>query len=116
MLSQVKKTFKPEFINRLSSIVTFNDMDETMASKIVKKKLGELSQKLEPKKVTLKLSDEATEYILKHGITKEYGAREIERVITSQLKTLLTKEILFGKLKEGGEANIIVENNELKLK
>ena len=115
MLQQVKKTFKPEFLNRLTSTVTFNDMDRTMAQKIVKKKLGELSQKLEAKHVILKMNEEAQEYILNLGITNEYGAREIERVITSKLKTLLTKEILFGSLKNGGEANIIVQNGELKL-
>lgn len=115
MLSQVKKTFKPEFLNRLSSIVTFNDMDETMAMKIVNKKLGELAQKLQSKHISLKLSDEAINHILKCGITKEYGAREIERVITSQLKSILTKEILFGKLKDGGDAIVVLKDKELKL-
>ena len=106
MLKQVKKTFQPEFINRLSGTVVFNDMDRTMATLILRKKLGELQEKLTAKKVEMTLSDEAFEYLLKEGFTKEYGAREMDRVITGKLKPLLMKEILFGTLKKGGKVTI----------
>ena len=109
MLKQVKKTFKPEFINRLSGTVVFNDMDRTMATLILRKKLGELQEKLTAKKVEMTLSDEAFEYLLKEGFTKEYGAREMDRVITGKLKPLLMKEILFGTLKKGGKVTITDE-------
>ena len=71
MLKQVKKTFKPEFINRLTGTVVFNDMDETMARLILKKKLGELQEKLTAKQVTMNLSDEAFALLLKEGFTRE---------------------------------------------
>ena len=103
MLKQVKKTFKPEFINRLSSIVVFNDMDRTMAEMILDKKLRELQEMLTPKGVTLKLTETVREQLLKEGYSKEYGAREMDRVIHNRLKTKLVREILFGSLKEGGE-------------
>ena len=106
MLKQVKKTFKPEFINRLSSIVVFNDMDRTMASLILGKKLRELQDMLSPRGVTLKLGDKAREQLLAEGYSKEYGAREMDRVIHSRLKTRLVREILFGSLKQGGEYEI----------
>ena len=106
MLKQVKKTFKPEFINRLSGTVVFNDMDRTMATLILRKKLGELQEKLTAKQVEMTLTDEAFEYLLKEGFTKEYGAREMDRVITGKLKPLLMREILFGSLKKGGTITI----------
>ena len=102
MLKQVKKTFKPEFINRLSSIVVFNDMDRTMASMILDKKLRELQAMLTPKGVTLKLGEKAHEQLLQEGYSQEYGAREMDRVIHNRLKARLVREILFGSLKQGG--------------
>ena len=106
MLKQVKKTFKPEFINRLSGTVVFNDMDRQMATLILRKKLGELQEKLTVRKVEMALSDEAFDYLLNEGFTKEYGAREMDRVITGKLKPLLMREILFGSLRKGGKITI----------
>ena len=103
MLKQVKKTFKPEFINRLSSIVVFNDMDRTMAGMILDKKLRELQTMLTAKGVTLKLGDKAHDQLLREGYSQEYGAREMDRVIHNRLKARLVREILFGSLKQGGE-------------
>lgn len=106
MLTTVKKTFKPEFINRLTDIVVFHDMSRQMASLILDKKLAQLQSKLSAKNVTLHLSAEARELLLTKGFTPEYGARELDRVIGSMLKPLLMREILFGKLKKGGEFNV----------
>ena len=106
MLKQVKKTFKPEFINRLSSVVVFNDMDRTMASMILDKKLRELQSMLSSKNVTLKLGEKAHEQLLQEGYSQEYGAREMDRVIHNRLKSRLVREILFGALKQGGECVI----------
>ena len=103
MLKQVKSTFKPEFINRLSSIVVFNDMDRTMAGMILDKKLRELQEMLTPKGVTLTLGEHARDQLLTEGYSKEYGAREMDRVIHARLKSRLVREILFGSLKQGGE-------------
>ena len=110
MLKQVKKTFKPEFINRLSSIVVFNDMDRVMAGMILDKKLRELQEMLTPKGVKLTLGDKAREQLLLEGYSQEYGAREMDRVIHNRLKSKLVHEILFGSLKQGGECVI----NELE--
>ncbi len=103
MLKQVKKTFKPEFINRLSSIVVFNDMDRTMAGLILDKKLRELQEMLKARNVTLTLGERAHGQLLSEGFSREYGAREMDRVIHQRLKSRLVKEILFGSLKQGGE-------------
>ena len=116
MMKQVKKTFKPEFLNRLSGTVVFNDMDSTMATLILKKKLRELESKLQAKNVTLTLSDDAFQYLLKEGFIPEYGAREMDRVIDQRLKPLLMKEILFGSLKHGGNIKITLHNGSLSIR
>ena len=115
MLTTVKKTFKPEFINRLTDIVVFHDMSRQMASLILDKKLAQLQAKLSAKNVTLHLSTEARELLLTKGFTPEYGARELDRVIGSMLKPLLMREILFGKLKKSGDAVVDVKDGALRL-
>ena len=113
MLAQVKKTFKPEFINRLSDMVVFSDMDKHMAELILAKKLRQLDAKLAAKGVTVTLTDAAREQLLKWGFTKEYGAREMDRVIGNRLKPILMKALLFGKLKKSGKAHVDFDGKEL---
>ena len=115
MLKQVKKTFKPEFINRLSATVVFHDMSREMASLILDKKLGELSSKLAARQIEMELSPEARNWLLQRGFLPEYGAREMDRVIASHLKPLLMHEILFGSLKSGGKTCIQVNKDQLVL-
>jgi ATP-dependent Clp protease ATP-binding subunit ClpA len=115
MLRQVKKTFKPEFINRLTGTVVFNDMDRTMAGLILDKKLRQLQKLLDARKVVMTLTDEARAMLLNKGFTREYGAREIDRVIGREVKPLLMREILFGKLKNGGDVTIGLKDEKLIL-
>ncbi len=115
MMKQVKKTFKPEFLNRLSGAVVFHDMDKQMATLILQKKLRELDAKLAVKKVKMELRPEAFEHLLKEGFTAEYGAREMDRVIAQQLKPLLMREILFGTMKKGGNITIGMQDGSLSI-
>ena len=108
MMKQVKRVFKPEFINRLSGTVVFHDMDKQMATLILKKKLRELD-------VEMSLTTEAFDHLLKEGYTQEYGAREMDRVIAQQLKPLLMREILFGNLKQGGTVTVDVKDGSLAI-
>ncbi len=110
MMKQVKKTFKPEFLNRLSGTVVFRDMDRDMATLILEKKLRELDARLWGRNVSCDISPEAFEHLLKEAFTAEYGAREMDRVIARQLKPLLMREILFGSLKNGGSVTIGMAN------
>ena len=115
MLDAVKKTFKPEFLNRLSATVVFNDIDRQMASLILGRKLRELSARLASKNVTLALSDDARSFLLDKGFSPMYGAREIDRCLQQHLTPLLMREILFGKLAKGGTANVILNDGALLL-
>lgn len=115
MLSQVKKTFKPEFINRLTDIVVFNDMDRHMAELILDKSLRRLADKLQQKNVELSVDNSARELLLDKGFTREYGARQIDRTVDSMLKPLLMREMLFGKLRKGGKAKAEAKNGKIVL-
>lgn len=115
MMKQVKKTFKPEFINRLSSIVVFNDMDKTMARLILDKKLRQLDAKLQAKNVELILTDEAHDFLLCKGYTPEYGAREMDRIIQHHLNPILMREILFGSLRKGGAITVTLTDGSLAI-
>lgn len=113
MMEEVKRVFAPEFRNRLSAIVSFVHISDMMAKAIVDKKINELNAKLEAKKVALDVSKEVQEYIKSKGVSVEYGAREIERVINSEVKPLLVNEILFGKLKKGGRAKLVMKDHAI---
>ena len=86
-----------------------------MAAQITEKKLGELQKMLLLKKVELSVDTEAKTLLKKKGITTEFGAREIDRVIQSEVKPLLVDEILFGKLKKGGKCKLTVTENHFAL-
>ena len=113
MAKAVKSTFKPEFINRLSSVVVFNDLSRHMAELILEKRIKELSERLKPNKISLSISSQCREWLLDKGFTPEYGARELDRVISHSLKSKLMREILFGKLKNGGNAWADIADGEL---
>ncbi len=115
MLKEVRRRFKPEFINRLSSTVVFNDMTQDMARLILDKRMRGLSEKLRLRRIALTLSPEAVEWVLAHGFSARYGARELDRVINTSLKPLLVHEILFGALRNGGDVMVLVDNDNLKL-
>ena len=115
MAKEVKKVFTPEFLNRLSSVVVFNDMDRKMAGMILDDKIRRLQDRLETRKVQLIIEKEAYEKLLNEGFSTEYGAREIERTLNSRLTPLLMREILFGKHKSGFTATIKASEEGYKL-
>ena len=115
VLEEVKRIFQPEFRNRLNRIVVFNGMDGAMAERIVEKKLGQLGEMLLRKKVELEVDKEAADLVKKKGVSAEFGARQIERVIQSEIKPLLVDEILFGKLKGGGRCRLSAPEGEFRL-
>ena len=115
MMKEVKRLFKPEFLNRLTGIEVFNDMDRDMARLILDKSLRELTDLLDRKKVELILDDEAREWLLDKGFSREYGARELERVIAAHLKKRLSHEILFGQLSAGGKVRVGVSEGSISI-
>ena len=114
MMGELKRVFAPEFLNRLTQIVAFHDMDRQMAEMILKRKIGELEQRLQHKRgISLKLDAEATELLIKEGYSTIYGAREMDRAIGKLLKPVLTREILFGDMEDGGEIHLKVADGDI---
>lgn len=112
----VKNTFQPEFRNRLNKIVVFNGMDDEMAARIIDRKLGELSAQLLSKKIEFSAEPEAKALIAKKGVSRDFGARELDRVIRNEIKPLFVDEILFGKLKKGGRLILSAKGSEFAVK
>ncbi|MGN0597903.1 MAG: AAA family ATPase [Ruminiclostridium sp.] len=115
VMEAVKKTFQPEFRNRLNKIVIFNSMSDQMAACIIERKLGELSSQLLARKIQFSADVAAKTLIKKKGISREFGARELDRVIRNEIKPLFVDEILFGRLKQGGRLALSAEDGRFKV-
>lgn len=111
----VKKTFTPEFRNRLTSVINFHHIDETMALEITKKQLNIFKQTLSEKAIEMSFSKKVVKYIAEKGVSNEYGAREISRIIESKIKPLLVDEVLFGSLSKGGKCKIDIKDDEYQI-
>jgi ATP-dependent Clp protease ATP-binding subunit ClpA len=112
----VNKFFAPEFRNRLDGVIRFGKLDQQTMIKIVKKFIDELNSLTKDKGIFVKPTPEAVELLITHGFDKKMGARPLQRTIEEMIKKPLSKEILFGKLVNGGIVEVTVENKELKLK
>lgn len=102
----IKDFFSPEFRNRLDDVIHFASLSQEIMISIVDKQLGELMEQLKDKKVTIEASLSAKKYLADEGYSKEMGARVMKRVIQDLIKTPLSEEVLFGKLKNGGVCKI----------
>jgi ATP-dependent Clp protease ATP-binding subunit ClpA len=112
IMESVKQTFQPEFRNRLNKIVVFNSMDDRMAELIVGKKLDELARQLSAKKIEFTADKRARALVQQKGISQEFGAREVDRVIRNEIKPLFVDEMLFGKLKNGGKLTLSASDGD----
>ena len=102
----LKSFFTPEFRNRLDAIVEFKSLKIEIVERIVKKFINNINKELGKKKIVLHVSDKAIGYIAEMGYDKEMGARPLVRFIQENIKNALTDEMLFGKLKNGGDVHI----------
>jgi ATP-dependent Clp protease ATP-binding subunit ClpA len=113
----IKKSFSPEFRNRLDAIIQFSSLDERSIARVVDKLVVELEAKLSSNNVTLELDDAARKWIAERGYDPKMGARPMARIIQEHIKRPLAEELLFGALSGGGHVRIEVgEDGELKLK
>jgi len=111
----VNKFFAPEFRNRLDGVIKFGKLDNDTMSKIVKKFIDELNSLIKDKSIQVKPTAAAMAYLINKGFDPKMGARPLQRTIDNMIKRPLSKEILFGKLTNGGIVEIDVVDKELKL-
>lgn len=107
----LKRTFTPEFRNRLDAIVNFAPLDESVITSVVDKFIIELQAQLDDKNVVIEIDDEARAYLAKKGYNKLMGARPMGRLIQNEIKKVLAEMILFGELVDGGVVQISVDKS-----
>lgn len=110
---EIKKFFSPEFRNRLDGIVKFNALTEVEMNLIVNAEVDKTVEMLTPKNITLNVTQQARDWLATKGYDKKMGARPFERLFEQKVKKPLSKEILFGQLKNGGRANVDCVDGEL---
>ncbi|MEL6949208.1 MAG: ATP-dependent Clp protease ATP-binding subunit ClpA [Pseudomonadota bacterium] len=111
----IRRTFTPEFRNRLDAIIQFEPLDPHSIARVVDKLVVELEGRLLSSNVTLELTDEARDWIADRGYDKSMGARPMARIIQKYVKRPLADDLLFGELSEGGHVRVCVVDGELKL-
>lgn len=110
----IKKSFTPEFRNRLDAMVHFQPLDEPTILHIVGKFILELEYQLEEKQVTLTVDKKAREWLAEEGYDKSMGARPMSRVIQEHIKRPLAEDLLFGDLVSGGSVDVTVKKDEIE--
>jgi ATP-dependent Clp protease ATP-binding subunit ClpA len=112
---ELKKFFAPEFRNRLDGTITFASLSKEVMMKIVGKFLLELKNMVKDKNIDITVTDETLDYLVEKGFDKKMGARPLQRVIDKDIKRPLSRQILFGDLKEGGKISINLKDGEIVL-
>ena len=111
----LKKFFTPEFRNRLDGVITFGKLSKEVMMKIVGKFLVELKTQVKDKDIAITVTDDALDYLVDKGFDPKMGARPLQRVIDNEIKRPLSREMLFGLLKEGGSITIDYRDNQIML-
>lgn len=98
VLGLLKKTVRPEFLNRIDDILLFTPLNKAAILQIVKLQFEELKKRIDQQKITMDATDEAIEYLAMKGYQPEFGARPVKRVLQKEVLNTLSKEILAGKI------------------
>ena len=112
----LKKSFRPEFLNRLDEIVLYKPLRKEQVSKILDLLIIDLNKRLEDKHIELSVTDKAKEYLVTNGYDEIFGARPLKRFVQKKLETLIAKEILTQKIKPNSKVVVDVKENELYIK
>jgi ATP-dependent Clp protease ATP-binding subunit ClpB len=115
VMSALRAQFRPEFLNRIDEVVTYNALGENQIAGIVKVQLKDLENRLKARKLTIEFSNKAIDWIAKRGYDPVYGARPLKRVIQTELLNALSTDIISGKYRSGDKIKVDVDGSQLKL-
>jgi ATP-dependent Clp protease ATP-binding subunit ClpB len=115
VLEVLRSHFRPEFLNRIDEIITFNPLDLSAIKEIVSKLINDLSKRLKEQNIHVEITNSASEYIAQHGFDPVYGARPLKRYIQRNIETLLAREIISGNVKEKNTVQIDLGDGKIKL-
>ena len=114
VMDEVKRIFKPEFINRIDEIIVFHILNKEQIAKIVDIMINTVNKRtLEQMKISIELDDEAKKYIVEKGYDEKYGARPLRRTIQNEIEDNIAEKILEGKIKEGNKVKVSVKDGTL---
>jgi ATP-dependent Clp protease ATP-binding subunit ClpC len=102
VLSELKRTFNPELLNRIDEVIVFHPLDREHLTKIVDLMISRIQEQLEEKSLSLYLEDDAKGFLIREGYDPTYGARPLRRAIERHIEDPLAEEVLKGKFAEGG--------------
>ena len=110
-MDEHKKTFKPEFINRIDEIIIFNSLNKKVVYEILDKIIKEIEDRLQDKHIHVSLTDKAKDYVIDSSYDELYGARPIKRFVSRNIETLLANEIISDHIKFGDNIIIDIDDN-----
>ena len=116
VMDELKRTFKPEFINRIDEIIMFKSLDKKTVYEILDKIISDIEKRLDDKKIKLNLTSAAKDYIINNSFDEKYGARPIKRFVQRNVETLIANAIINDKIKFGSTITIDFQDNKLILK
>lgn len=116
VMNELHKTFKPEFLNRIDEIITFNSLGKNVVYKILDKIISDINTRLDDKKLVVSLTDKAKDYIIENSYDEDFGARPIKRVVSRNIETLIAKAIINEQLGYNQNVVIDVDNDALYIK
>lgn len=116
VMDELKSTFRPEFINRIDEIVVFNSLSREVIYDILDKIIGDIENRLSDKKISIKLTDKAREFIINNSYNEVYGARPIKRFVSRNIENLLAQKIICDEVKYNSNVIVDVVDNKIVLK
>ena len=115
VLEEVKKTFNPEFINRVDEIIVFKNLTHEELLEIVEMRANEVVERLREKGIELRLTDEAKQFLVQVGYDPSYGARPIRRAVQQYIEDPLSEEVLKGSFPEGSVVEVRKDEQQERL-
>ena len=115
-MSELKRQFRPEFLNRIDEIIVFHKLNDEDIKKIINIMINQLEKKLNAQNITLDVDEKVKELIAKKGVDKNYGARPLKRAIQSMLEDKIAEEMLDGVVKQGKKNVATVEDDKIVIK
>jgi ATP-dependent Clp protease ATP-binding subunit ClpB len=113
VLDEMRRHFRPEFLNRIDEIIVFHSLDEEHLAQIVEIQLAGLRKRLEERRIMLELTDAARRWVVRNGYDPAYGARPLKRSIQRELETPLARKLLGGEIRDGERVMVDVAGDRL---
>ena len=114
--NELRKTFKPEFLNRIDEIITFNSLSKEVVYSILDKIILELEERLSDKHIKITLTEEARNYIINNSYDETFGARPIKRYVSANIETLIANNLINDNIKYNSKIVIDIQDNEFILR